>query len=227
MNYKLAPSSFSFLYEGCKRCFYLKTVHNIVQPSKPLPGVFSKIAALLKEHYDGADTARLHPNIPPGVVKYGEQRVQSKTIKLPGFKDACFISGRFDIVIAFEDGTYGVIDFKTGSPKEEQTELYSRQLHAYAYALENPEAGALKLSPITKLGLLHFYPRRTKQESVERLLYEADIYWQEVERDNEKFLLFIEEALSLLESPMPPEPSPDCPWCGYLDKMGKYEKLLF
>ena len=46
LNYKLSPSDFSFLYEGCKRCYHLKVVHNISQPSIPLPSIFSKIASL-------------------------------------------------------------------------------------------------------------------------------------------------------------------------------------
>jgi len=32
---KLSPSDFAFLWEQCKRCFYLKVVHGIRQPSMP------------------------------------------------------------------------------------------------------------------------------------------------------------------------------------------------
>ena len=225
MNYKLNPSSFSFLYEGCKRCFYLQVVHGVSRPSRPLPGVFAKIAALLKNHYDGKRTEELHPDLPTGVVRYGEKKVKSKAIQLPGYQTTCYISGRFDIVVQFDDGTYGVIDFKTGSPKDEYNELYSRQLHAYAYALENPALGALGLSPITKLGLLYFHPQRTKQENLEQLLYESDIYWVEAERNDEKFLSFIDEVLAILNSPTPPDPSPDCEWCNYIEKLKRLNGL--
>ena len=166
MNYKLSPSDLTFFYEGCKRCFYLKVVHNLPQPSMSLPSIFSKIASLLKNHYDGKQTSELHVALPPGIVSHGEKNVKSKVIKLPNHKATCFISGRFDIVVSFEDGTYGVIDFKTGNPNSESTHLYSRQLHAYAYALENPDTNALTLSPITKMGLLYFYPSSINQLSV-------------------------------------------------------------
>lgn len=53
MNYRLSPSDLTFLYRGCKRCFYLKMVNNITQPSIPLPSIFIKIAGLLKNHYNG------------------------------------------------------------------------------------------------------------------------------------------------------------------------------
>ena len=66
MHYKLSPSDFTFLYEGCKRCYYLKVVHNIPQPSVPLPSIFSEIAGLLKNHYDGKHTKELYPGLPPG-----------------------------------------------------------------------------------------------------------------------------------------------------------------
>jgi len=217
--YKLSPSSFSFLYEGCKRCFYLQVVRGISQPSIPLPGVFSKIAGLLKQHYDGKHTNELHPALPPGVVSHGEKYVKSKIIQLPNRKSACYISGRFDIVTQFEDNTYGVIDFKTGSPKDEHNNMYARQLHAYSYALENPADGALKLSPVSKLGLLYFPPERTKQDNVGQLLYESDIQWFEIERNDENFLKFLDEVVGILESDKLPEPSPSCNWCNYVNKL--------
>jgi len=217
--FKLSPSDFSFLYEGCKRCFYLKVVRKITQPSIPLPAVFSKIAVLLKDHYTGKHTNELHPALPPGVVKYGEQRVQSEPIRVPGHDATCFINGRFDIVVDFADGSYGVIDFKTGNPKEEYADLYGRQLHAYAYALEHPARGALHLSPVTKLGLLYFYPSRIHQQRIEGLSYEADITWIKIEKDEQRFLQFLDEVLAILESPHPPPPSPGCLWCAYVSKL--------
>ncbi len=219
MNYKLSPSDLAFLYEGCKRCYYLKVVHGISQPSIPLPAIFSRMAALLKEYYDGKSTKELHPDLPPGRVMYAERYVQSNPIRLAGHNATCFIKGRFDIVVEFEDKTYGVIDFKTGKPNEESLDLYKRQLHAYAYALENPAPGTLKLSPITKMGLLYFYPSKIDQESVESLSYQAQIHWEEIPKDKGWFLEFVDEVLDVLESPQPPAPSPNCQWCGYIDKL--------
>jgi hypothetical protein len=153
MKYKISPSDLSFLYNGCKRCFYFKLRYGISQPSIPLPSIFTKIASLLKNHYDGQRTEKLHLELPPGVVKYGEKWVESRTITFEKHSDSCFIKGRFDVVVQFDDGTYGVVDYKTGNPDGESARLYERQLHAYMYALENPEPGALHLAPITSLGL--------------------------------------------------------------------------
>jgi len=194
-------------------------VNNIAQPSIPLPSIFSKIANLLKNHYDGKHTMSLHAALPPGAVILGEKHVKSQVIRLPNHEDTCFISGRFDIVVSFDDGTYGVIDFKTGNPSRESANMYSRQLHAYAYAQEHPASGRLSLSPITKLGLLYFYPDNINQQSIERLNYGAEIVWVEMEKDEQGFLKFIDKVLDTLELPEPPEHSTNCQWCSYTSKL--------
>ena len=196
-------------------------VNNIAQPSTPLPSIFSKIAGLLKNRYDVKHTSELHIDLPQGIVSYGEKQVRSQVIQLPNHNSTCFISVRFDIVVSFEDGTYGLIDFKTSDPGKDSARMYSRQLHAYAYTLEHPALGKLVLSPVTKLGLLYFYPAKIyiNQQSIDRLNYGAEIVWVEVEKDEEGFLSFIDEVLNVLELPEAPEHSPKCQWCGYISKL--------
>lgn len=225
MNYKLSPSDLTFSFEGCKRCFYLKVVNNIAQPSIPLPSIFSRIASLLKNYYDGKPTSELHVGLPPGVVSHGEKYVRSQTIKLPNHESTCYINGRFDIVISFDDGTYGIVDFKTSDPSKKSAWMYSRQLHAYAYALEHPASGRLALSPVTKLGLLYFYPDNINQQDIKRLNYGTEIVWLEVEKDEQGFLSFIDGVMNLLESPEAPHASPNCQWCDYLGKLNEWPKL--
>ncbi|MFC1899047.1 PD-(D/E)XK nuclease family protein [Chloroflexota bacterium] len=219
MNYKLSPSDLTFSYEGCKQCFYQKIVNGIAQPSIPLPSIFSKIAGLLKNHYDGKLTSDLHLDLPPGIVSHGEKWVRSEPIQLPNHESTCYINGRFDVVVSFDDDTYGVIDYKTSKPSESSARMYSRQLHAYAYALEHPAPGKLALSPVTKLGLLYFYPDNITQDSVERLNYGAEIIWVEVEKDEDGFLKFINKVLNVLELPEAPKHSPNCQWCNYTSRL--------
>jgi len=140
---------------------------------------------------------------------------------LPNHISTCYINGRFDIVVSFDDGSYGVIDFKTSDPSKESAWMYSRQLHAYAYALEHPASGKLALSPVTKLGLLYFYPNNIDQQSIDRLNYEAEIVWIEVEKNEQRFLKFIDKVLDVLELPEAPEHSPNCQWGSYINQLGK------
>jgi len=197
-------------------------VNGIAQPSIPLPSIFSQIAGLLKNHYDGKQTSELHTDLPPGIVSHGEKWVRSQPIRLPNHESTCYINGRFDIVVSFDDGTYGVIDFKTSKPSKDSAWMYSRQLHAYAYALEHPASGKLALSPVTKLGLLYFYPDNISQQSIERLNYGAEIVWIEVEKDEQGFLSFMDEVMGVLELSEVPEHSPKCQWCSYLNKLGEF-----
>jgi hypothetical protein len=157
-------------------------------------------------------------DLPPGIVSHGEKWVRSQSIELPNHESTCYINGRFDIVISFDDGTYGVIDFKTSNPSRDSAWMYSRQLHAYAYALEHPAPRALALSPVTKLGLLYFYPSDVSQESVEKLFYGAEITWIELEKNEQGFLKFIDKTMEVLELPEAPEHSSECQWCNYITR---------
>ena len=156
--WKLSPSDFAFLWEECKRCFYLKVVCQFARPRSPMPKIFTQIDLLMKQYFSGKSTTDIAPTLPPGVVGFGEQWVESQPISLPDHTSTCFIRGKFDTVVRFEDGSYGVIDFKTSESRSEHVPLYSRQLHAYAYALENAAPGKLQLSPVSRLGLLCVEP---------------------------------------------------------------------
>ena len=221
MNHKLSPSDLTFLLDECKRCFYLKVKHNITPPSIPLPSIFSKIAGLLKTHYSGKRTETLHPSLPPGVVSYGERWVQSQVISIPGHADTCYIKGRFDVVVEFDDKTYGVIDYKTGNPEGKYTQFYGRQLHGYAYALEHPAAGALSLSPVSKLALLYFHPTAVSQNKKDWLSFDSEIVPIEISKNEDEYLGFIGQVLEILESPEPPAHGSECKWCAYSRKFGE------
>lgn len=118
-------------------------------------------------------------------------------------------------MVNFEDGTYGVINFKTGSPSQSSVNLYSRQLHAYAYALEHAAPQSLSLFPIKKMGLVYVYPPAVTQQNIERILYGSEVTWIEIDKREDGFLKFIDEILSIIESPTIPEHSPSCQWCIY------------
>lgn len=58
----------------------------------PLPSIFSKIAGLLKDHYDGKPNSELHADLPSGIVSLGEKYVRSDIIQLPNHEATCVIS---------------------------------------------------------------------------------------------------------------------------------------
>lgn len=215
--WKLSPSDFAFLWEECKRCFYLKVAKRFPRPRPIMPKIFNIIDGRMKECYSGRRSETIAPDLPPGLVRYGERWVESKRIVVPGHESACFIRGKFDTVIEFDDGTYGVVDFKTSERKAEHIPLYGRQLHAYAHALENPARGKFALNPISKLGLLVYEPSSYEHNTDATANLTGDLSWIEIVRDDEAFMDFLAEVLSVLESPEPPRGSPSCEWCRYRD----------
>ena len=219
MEYRLSPSDLTFLYDGCKHCFVLKAKHGIPQPSIPIPGVFSTIASLQKNHYSGKRTEEFCPQLPPGTITLGEKQVRSAPIKFDDLESTCYISGRFDIVAELDDRSYAVMDFKTGNPSDEKADMYGRQLHAYALALENSAEGALSLYPVSRLGLLYFTPDECEYTGNSRQVMAGQITWIEISKDNEAFYSFLHEVVVLLDGPLPASNPGECKWCQYRSRV--------
>ncbi len=215
MPYRLSPSDLTFLWDECPRCFYLKVKHDFRRPAVPFPAIFSTIDGLMKDFFRGQPTQALGAGLPPGQVLFASRRVQSAPIALPGHGETCVLAGFFDSLLAFDDGSYGIVDFKTAVPKAHHVAFYGRQLHAYAYALEHPAEGKLHLTPISRLGLLIVEPQEMARQADGRIAYLGPLTWLEVPRDDAAFLNFLSEVMGLLEAPTPPPAAETCVWCAY------------
>jgi hypothetical protein len=220
-TYKLSPSDLTFAWDECRHCFYMKVKHGIA-PKTPFPGIFSRIAALTSGFYQGRSARELDPRLPEGVIAYREQFVRSVPLAVPGAVSDCYILGRFDAVIAFSDGTFGVVDYKTSEPKDEHAAFYSRQLTAYALALENPAPRALALSPVSRLGLFIVTPQRFERGGGDEMIFANGTLWVDVPRDDAAFLAFLGEVLAVLDLPQPPEPTETCGICQYRQQMADF-----
>jgi len=216
MNYKLSPSDFAFLWEECKRCFYLKVKNNIYRPSPPMPGIFMVIDSEMKKCFKGKDTQIVTPAMPKGVIEEIDgDMVESEPIKLDNKSSTCYIRGKIDTIVKFDDGTFGVIDFKTSKVKEENLAKYGRQLHAYALALENPTDGKLSRNPVSKLGLVVYEPNEFLKDGEEKSILKGDLCWVEIPRDDSAFMKFLDDVITLLENPEPPDSEATCKFCAY------------
>jgi hypothetical protein len=210
--FKLSPSDLTFLWDECPRCFYEKVVYNVRRPRSPMPGIFSVIDSAMKTRLHGR-----RPDVdgmPAGVVQYGERRVTSQPIRVPGRSSQCVLDGKFDLAIKLDDSTWCIPDLKTMQPKNAHVALYQRQLHAYAFAVEQPAPGSLALSPVTTLGILAFAPDAFWNNGEAALLM-GGLRWIEVKRDDRAFLTFLAHVLSVLEAPDPPASALSCGHCHY------------
>jgi hypothetical protein len=214
-NWKLSPSDLTFLWDECKRCFYLKIRHNFKRPAAPFPKIFGTIDLLMKDTYRDEPTKRLSSDLPEGKIIMTGHWVTSAPYQHEKHANTCYILGIFDTLVQFNDHTFGIIDFKTTKPSSSQIPFYSRQLHAYAYALENPAPGKLHFQPIERLGLFCFDPSSMHENPPSILNLSGPATWVECPLNKDGFKNFMEEVLTLLEKPEPPDANPDCTFCSY------------
>jgi hypothetical protein len=171
----------------------------------------------MKEHFTGKQTGEVTPLLPPGVIDPSASWVQSVPLSIPSHTSNYTIRGKLDTVVRFNNGAYGVIDFKTSGTRSRHIPFYGRQLHAYALALENAASGNLSLSPVTRLGLVIFEPTSFSTGNSDFASLIGSVNWVEIPRDDSRFVAFLKEVLDILELPTPPESSPSCEWCQYRD----------
>jgi hypothetical protein len=215
---KLSPSELTFLWDECPRCFYLKTKGILARPSAPFPSIFSSIDRAMKNHYRDLPVQSLSPDLPPGKFFFSEQFIVSQPVSRPGRDLQVYFAGKFDALLEFDNGDFGIVDFKTSEAKEAHIAFYARQLEAYAYCLEHPLSGKLARSPITHLGLAYYSPHTMRFDEEGELALHGHFGWQPIQRDEGGFMKFIDEVIVLLDSPEPPEASSDCKFCQYRDK---------
>jgi CRISPR/Cas system-associated exonuclease Cas4 (RecB family) len=208
--FRLSPSDFKYLWGECPRCFYHKIHYGKRRPSIELPNVFKTMSSLLQVNVQNRNLQEFIPDAPSGIFILKEGYLKSKA--LPSGKS--YINGRFDLLVKFDDGSFGVIDVKMTESKDEDLKKFDRQLHAYKYALENPENGESLF--ISKLGLLVISPADIKPHKG-FVYYKAKPIFKEIPINMDNFFSFINEVENLLEGPEPP-PSKNCKWCQY-----KYE----
>lgn len=135
-----------------------------------------------------------------------------------------------DCLVRFDDGTFGIIDFKT-SQAAKSSATYSRQLHAYAMAVENPSTQSeLIKGTVSDMGLVVYTPKDfhtpTSEDGAIAAALTGDLSYVQVVRDDkgfEKFLGDILDVLVLPEAPVAPPPKgkwsgsfSSCPYCQYL-----------
>jgi hypothetical protein len=217
---RLSPSDFAFLWQQCKRCFYLKVVHGLRPPSMPMAGIFKKLEGLQMGAYEGKRTTDLLPSLPPGTFCCGERVVESEPVAAGAHH--WYVYGKTDTLLRFDDGTWGILDFKTTTIAPEKAATYGRQLHAYLHAFHQPAARpqaareeiARLDGPVSRLGLLCFEPQELSLDRPGRQCYTGDVQWIEIPRDPAAFLAFVDEVMKLLAGPVPP-PAPTCDWCAY------------
>jgi hypothetical protein len=219
----LAPSELDYKAKRCPRCYYLDKVKKIAPKSFP-PPVFSRFDVVQQAYFKDKNTSDLTRDLPPGRIMTKEElpgRVVSQTLKDNKSREF-ILGGRPDIVIEFEAGGYGIIDFKTTKLSETKSEDYKFQLEAYAQIFTKPgsikKGPTPKLDPITHMGILQFDPSYIHQHDNEGCDMKMKTFYSPLTRNEEEFFNHITYVIDILTNPKIPEFTGDCNFCSFIEQ---------
>ncbi len=222
----LAPSELDYMPMKCPRCFYLAKVKKIKLKNFP-PPVFSNFDVVQQDYFKSKNTSNLSASLPSGKIMQKDQlpgRVVSTT--LTDLKGRGFIlGGRPDVVIAFDDNSYGIIDFKTTNIKEDKAESYRYQLEAYRYIFSHPgsikKGPTPKLSPITHMGVLQFFPNSIFDQNDQGCQLNMEMFYSPLEQNDELFMKRITYILDILTDNVIPNFHSNCSDCEFVENQKK------
>jgi hypothetical protein len=212
LELQLSPTDLTFLYNDSPRDFYLKVRHKVYRPREPMASIFNKIDKYIKKSFaDLEDIKTMSDELPSGKILISDKKVRSAPMvfDVNGQEVHISINGIFDSILQehpLEENLFDVIDYKTSSVKDDYIEIYSRQLHAYAYCLENPfnDIPVVKLDKINRLGLIVYEPNGFELENVSLT---GTIQWVEMEYNREDFREFMREVAEVLAGDLPTTPT--------------------
>ncbi len=217
----LAPSELDYKAKKCHRCFYLEKNKKIATKAFP-PPVFSRFDVVQQAYYKDKNTSDLTKELPEGRIMNKDElpgRVVSETLK--DNKGRNFIlGGRPDIVIKFDQGGYGIIDFKTTKISEDKSENYKHQLEAYAQIFSKPGATKSKktplLNPITHMGILQFDPSDIQSHDETSCDMRMNISFSPLKRDEKDFFENITQIIDIINQSDVPDFTEDCNDCQFV-----------
>jgi hypothetical protein len=214
----LAPSELDYKPVKCTRCYYLEKIKKIKLMNFP-PPVFSNFDVVQQAYFKDKNTSALTSHLPPGRIMQKEEmpgRVVSTTLKDNKGREF-ILGGRPDVVIEFDDKSYGIIDFKTTNIKSDKAESYRYQLEAYRYIFSYPgsikKGPTPKLSPITHMGVLQFEPKSISDNKENNCSLNLEMSYSKLEQNDKKFFTRIEMILDILELKDPPPINENCTDC--------------
>jgi len=216
----LAPSSLDYKITKCPRCFYLEKKLKISVDSYP-PPVFSNFDVVQQNYFKKLNTNELSEKLSSGRIMEKNElpgRVVSEILK--DTKEREFIlGGRPDIVVGFDDKSYGIIDFKTTQISDDKADNYKYQLEAYAQIFTNPgsikKGPTPKLEPISQIGVLQFFPSEIVSHEKDNCRLNFQMSYVELKRNITDFFKRVELGIDVFSLDDPPDFTESCKDCNF------------
>ena len=209
---RLSPSSLNYEDRRCDRCF-AEAANGESWPQGPFPGIFAKLDSQQRRYFTDRSTADVDAGLPPGTLHNGG-RVQSAPHTIGGIDFT--IRGSMDALLRFDDGSVGVVDFKSSTASPQLGDAYRPQLAAYQWALSKPASGDPET--VSVAGLLVFAPESMVDTDQGRA-YLVSTTWIPVEIEDGWFEKFLGRLVPLIETPHEAPSKTDCEWCSLRDRL--------
>ena len=209
---RLSPSSLNYEDRRCDRCF-AEAANGETWPQGPFPGIFAKLDSQQRRYFTDRPTSDVAPGLPPGTLHNGG-RVQSAPHTIGGVDFT--IRGSMDALLRFDDGSVGVVDFKSSTASPQLGDAYRPQLAAYQWALSRPASGDPET--VSVAGLLVFAPEEMVDTEKGRA-YLVSSTWIPVEIEDGWFQRFLERLVPLIKSPGRAPTRSGCEWCLLRDRL--------
>lgn len=191
--------------EDCPRCFWLER-NGLGPPGSPFPGILGQLDSVTKDY-----TRRCFGRGKPPWFKGIEGTLVDLRNRLEVTDPASGVSllGALDDLLRAPDGSYRVIDYKSGTPGLDKARLYyQHQMDAYAWLVE-----ASGFKPVKDAVLIFFTPK--KGNALEGSVLELDITPVPLATDAARIPPFLARVKDILSRPDPPPGAPDCDWCAW------------
>jgi hypothetical protein len=251
MIIKIRPSDTSFLW-GCKRCFWLKYKHGVINESFPAGGLTRNLATVQANQVRDQRIEKLIPSIGCcGEFHSEEKNVASEPIPVNS-EHTFFTGGRYDALWEMDDDSVACIDLKSTTAarfdpaaqerkKTKLAETYGWQCNAYAFALKHPasESFAAEAKPEAPRGTFGnmLGGGSRKVSHIGLLFYQIDPLSEDTYKTirdyapvaiNEKgFIAWVQEAADIIALDEAPEPRMGIGSGGNLIKSGSCEDCLY
>jgi len=217
---RISPSDLTFGWTGCRKCFWLKYRHGVSHQG-PFPGIVTSLSARQERWYKQRHSHDFWSGLPSGIVDSTGKMLESTPIVVNGVQTPFNLGGKYDFLISYDDGTFGVIDTKVVSHGG-KAQFYWAQLAAYDYILSNPMKGDPRRC--TTLGLMVWEIADAERDSADVFKVGFSAAYEPVEVDPNRFETFIAEVVTVLLGEMPAS-AERCSNCDYATKRGELSAL--
>jgi hypothetical protein len=203
---RLSPSNLNYEDRRCDRCF-AEATNGESWPQRPFAGIFAKLDSQQRRYFTDRSTSDIDPTLPPGTLHNGG-RVQSASHTIGGVDFT--IRGSMDALLRFDNGSVGVVDFKSSTASPQLGDAYRPQLAAYQWALSRPASGDPE--EVSVAGLLVFAPE-SMVDTEQGRAYLVSTTWIPVEIEDGWFENFLGRIAPLIQEPKEAPSKTDCEWC--------------